>query len=184
MAYNEALYGDGHSFDQVIIDEGVAFIARWEMWVPHWYEDGHWRSGPKKGQVKYSCCYGHQEAGDNWPFVYDPNQTFTHEQGLEIFKADLESKAKAVRNRLTVKVNTFMFNALTSVVFNYGQTNVDKINSVFPLLNQELYVAASVGFLRCNRITLPDGTVVEKNGLTVRRACEVELFTRKVMKGA
>jgi GH24 family phage-related lysozyme (muramidase) len=186
MAYNIDLYGNGHSFDQVITDAGAAFIARFEMFVPHWYEDGHWREGPKKGQTKYSIYFGHQEGGDNWPFSRDDrdNLAGTQEQGLEVLKADLESKAKAVRNRLKVRVNTFQFNALVSLIFNYGQGSVDKVNSVFPLLNQELYVAASVGFWECCKITLKDGTVVEKNGLKVRRACEIELFTRKVMRSA
>lgn len=178
MAYNEVLYGDGHQFNQAVSYAGTQFIARFEQWVPKWYPDGTWREGPKKGEPKYSCCYGHQEGGDNPPFTYAPDQTFTVEQGLAIFKSDLQSKARAVRNRLEVKVNTYQFNALLSLLYNYGQGSVDKVNSVFPLLNQELYVAASVGFLACNKFQ-----GVEKNGLTVRRACEIAMFTTRVMKG-
>jgi len=175
VAYNEALYGSGHNFDQLITAEGMAFIARWEQFVDHWYEDGIWRSGPKEGQAKFSIGFGHGEAGDYEPKVYDPTLKITYDQGISIFRLDLESKAKAVRNRLKVKVNSYQFNALVSLVFNYGQGSVDKVNSVFPLLNQELYVAASVGFLKCNILH-----GVEKNGLTVRRACEIALFATRI----
>lgn len=183
MAYNLDFYGDGHIFIEEINEPGMDFIERFEQWVPKWYTDGEWRSGPKKGETKYSCCFGHQEGGDNPPFKYDPNQTFTMEEGRLIFRNDLKSKSRFVRTRATVKLNSFMFSALVSLVYNYGEGNVDEVNSVFPLLNQELYLAAGVGFLKCNKITLKDGTVVEKNGLTTRRACEIALFSTRVMKG-
>ena len=183
MAYNFSLFGDGHSFDRVVSKEGTEFIARFEDFVDHWYEDGVWKSGPKKGEPKYSCCYGHLEGGENWPFVYDPNQTFTHDEGIAIFQSDLESKAKYVRSKVKVPINTFMFNALISLVFNYGEGNIDNDkdgnarNLIWPALNVERYVQACAEFRHFN---MQGGK--EINGLIIRRGCEMALFSTKIMK--
>jgi GH24 family phage-related lysozyme (muramidase) len=185
----EYVWGNGHTFERIITPWGAKQIARWEKEVLRWYPDGFWKYGPKKGEPKYSCCYGHQEAGDNWPFVYDPAQTFTKQQALDVFQADLESKASFVRKKLQphIWVTTSMFQALVSIVFNAGEGNIEE-GRILTLFNEGAYTAAIAAFQdhiyawekvkdeSGNDVIGADGKPlkhrVKKNGLINRRGTE------------
>jgi GH24 family phage-related lysozyme (muramidase) len=185
----EYVWGSGHTFERIVTPWGGAQITRWEKWVPRWYADGFWKYGPRKDQIKYSCCFGHQEGGENWPFEYDPEQTFTKEQGNEIFRKDVEAKARFVRKRLKsdIWVTTPMFQALVSIVFNAGEGNIEE-GRILTLFNEGAYTAAIAAFQdhiyawekvkdeSGNDVIGADGKPlkhrVKKNGLINRRGTE------------
>lgn len=193
------IWGNSHSFERVITAVGVQSVTRWEAFMPRWYADGIWKSGPKKGEVKYSCMWGHQEGGQNPPFTYDPDQTFTRDDGDATLAMDMQSKAQFIRNKILpdIWLTQLMFNALVSLVYNAGEGNVDE-GRVFKLFNEGKYTAAIAAFHDHRfsweyvkdhlgaRIPDPDrpGTflkhLVEKNGLIVRRGTEMGIAMTRI----
>lgn len=193
------IWGNGHAFTRDILPVGIRAITRWESFVPRWYEDGIWKSGPKKGEPKFSCMFGHQEGGTNPPFTYDPNQTFTKEQGEQTLLLDVQSKAQFIRAKIhpDIWLTNYMFNALLSLVFNAGEGNVEQ-GRVLDLFNEGQYTAAIAAFHdhrfatvfdkdeQGNRIPDPERPgqflkkLVEKNGLIVRRGSEMGIAMTKL----
>lgn len=189
MAWQPHFYGESHSFEMVLIQEGIDQGCRWEDFSPVPYLDKS-RYGDK-----YAIAFGHVFGGETEPITYDPAMVVTREQGLEIFRNDMETKMRWLRKKITVPVTTYMFNALGLLVLNCGEGNFEH-GPVLPLLNQLRYVGASAAFMHHSyswqddkdengvvklgadgkplKVLLPD------NGLIVRRACEIALFsTRK-----
>lgn len=199
----EYIWGNAQSYERRVTHVGVQSVTRWEAFVPRWYEDGFWKSGPKKGQVKYSAMFGHQEGGENPPYEYDPAAVFSRADGEAVMMADLQSKAQFIRNKVhqNIWLTTHMFNALVSLVFNVGEGNVDE-GRVLKLFNEGQYTAAIAAFHdhrfawafekdeHGNRIPDPEQPghfikkLVEKNGLIVRRGSEMGIAMTKIEKGA
>lgn len=190
------VFGSNHSFARIIIDETVAFIERWELFIPNWYEDGKWKTGPKQGQPRYSCCFGHLEGGDHPPFEYVAGQTFTIEEGRAILKLDMASKANFVNKKLTAPVTTFMFGSFISLCYQFGQGRLQDaedgfrrehdvygnetkvpIKPIIPflLMNDGKYIDGILEMEKLNFIT--DGSY--SKGHHVRRACEIALCMTK-----
>lgn len=201
MAWQPRFYGEGHSFEMVLIREGIERGCRWEDFIPIPYKDKH------KSGFKWAIAFGHVFGGDidpvelneeNMEFKYKGvwRRELTREEGLEIFLADMESKMRWLRKQITAPhCTTYMFNALGLLTLNAGEGNVGK-GPVLPLLNEERYMAAAVAFLHHNKswqqvkdangaiIFGDDGNpkleLLPDNGLTVRRCTEIDLFsTRK-----
>lgn len=199
MAWQPHFYGEGHSFDKVLIPEGIELMTRWEDFSPTPYKDAH-----KQG-FKWAICFGHVFGGQNDPINISEDGTefeykgqlrreLTRAEGMEIYMADIGSKLDWLKKKVKVKTTTFMWNALGSLVLNAGEGNVDE-GPVLPLLNREFYVAAGAGFLYHNKkwvhLKDPKGELlydeagnkimdlIVDNGLTTRRACEIALFTTR-----
>lgn len=202
MAWQPHFYGEGHSFERVLIDEGIKRGCRWEAFSPVPYKDKH------KDGFKWAICYGHVFGGQNDPIVIDPEtlefeykgqkrRELTPEEGMEIFLADMESKMRFLRKKVLVKTTTCMWNALGLLVLNTGEGNFME-GPVLPLLNKEFYVGASAAFMYHNKswrdVKDENGVVVLgedgkplralqiDNGLTVRRATEIDLFSTRIDK--
>lgn len=199
MAWQPKFYGEGHSFEMVLIPEGIEVMTRWEDFSPVPYKDAH------KVGFKWAIAFGHVFGGQNDPIVISddgkefeykgqPRRELTREEGMEIYMADVEAKMSWLRKKIKVPVTTFMFNSLGSLVLNAGEGNVDE-GPVLPLLNKEFYVAAGCGFLYHNKkwvhLKDPKGALLYDeagkaimdlqvdNGLTTRRACEIALWTTR-----
>lgn len=188
MAWQPQFYGEGHSFDMVLIPEGIDQGCRWETFVPTPYKDKH------KTGFKWAIGFGHVFGGETEPIKYDPGMVITLERGKEIFLNDMETKMRWLRKKIKVPVTTYMFNALGLLVLNTGEGNFEK-GPVLPLLNEKRYVGASAAFMyhskSWQKVLGPDGleiiedgmiktALLPDNGLIVRRACEIALFsTRK-----
>jgi lysozyme len=206
MPYNESLFGNGHSFDRIILPAGMELITRWELFKPRRYKDAH------KSGFKWAIGYGHVEGGDNEPIIIPEDMVITEPEARAIFLLDLESKARFIRAKLgNVPVNSYMFSALVSLVYNIGEGNFEE-SPVLKALHDLKYVKAGAKFNRHNKawidavmrdnndepildeagkeipILLPDGTnkkeLREVNGLTLRRGDEMSLFARKIMLAA
>lgn len=200
MAWQPRFYGEGHSFEMVLIREGIEQGCRWEDFSPIPYKDKH------KSGFKWAIAFGHVFGGQNDPIVIDHDtlefeykgqtrKELTREEGLEIFMNDMESKMSFLRKKIKVPVTTYMFNALGLLVLNTGEGNFAE-GPVLPLLNVERYVGASAAFMHHSKswqqVKDANGAVIFRNdgnpklellpdnGLIVRRACEISLFsTRK-----
>ena len=189
MAWQPQFYGEGHSFEKVLIPEGIEQGCRWEAFSPTPYKDKH-RSG-----FKWAIGFGHVFGGETEPIKYIPDMVITREEGMEIFLRDMETKMRWLRKKITAPhCTTYMFNALGLLVLNTGEGNFER-GPVLPLLNAEFYVGASAAFMHHSKswqkVLGPDGLAVIEdgmiktelktdNGLVVRRACEIALFsTRK-----
>lgn len=199
MAWQPLFFGNGHSFDQILIPEGVKLMTRWENFSPVPYKDAH------KSGFKWAIGFGHVFGADIDPveineetmeFYYKQQwrKSLTREEGMEIFAEDIEAKMKWLRKKVQVRTTTFMWNAMGSCLFNVGQGNFEK-GPILPLLNKELYMGAANAFHFHNKKwveQLVDGKpvpdpekpgknkmeLVVSNGLSVRRSCEVEMFSR------
>jgi len=190
------VFGTGHSFERIINDEIVSFIERWELFIPNWYEDGKWKIGPKIGQPRYSCCFGHLEGGDHPPFEYKKGQTFTIEEGRAILKLDMASKAKFVNKKLTVPVTQFMFGGFISLTYQFGQGRIQDAEDgfrrehdaegnetkvsiepirPFQLINDGNYID---GILEIEKLNFTTNGAYS-TGHHVRRACEIALCMTK-----
>lgn len=207
----ETIWGNAHSFVRVFNEHGARSVTRWERFIPTWYDDGFWKSGPMKGQRKWSIGYGHQEGGENEPRVYDPKMILTKAEATAIFQRDAESKARFVRNKIDddVWLTSFMFQALVSLVFNAGEGNVENGvqlpdgtihgGRVFKLLNAKKYTAVCDAFndhiYAWEQVKDENGNPVldeatgkpltvrvKKNGLIARRGCEIGIYMTYVEK--
>jgi len=189
MAWQPKFYGEGHSFEMVLIPEGIEQGCRWEDFSPIPYKDKH------KSGFKWAIGFGHVFGGETEPREYRPDMIITHEEAMAIFKNDMETKMGFLRKKIKVPVTTYMFNALGLLVLNTGEGNFLE-GPVLPLLNVERYVGASAAFMHHSKswqqVKDENGAIVfgndgnpklellTDNGLVVRRACEISLFsTRK-----
>lgn len=185
MAFSEIVFGNGHSFDRVITDQGLALIIRWETFQARRYLDAS-----KKGS-RWAIGFGHTEGGDVEPKIIPSDMVLTFDQAHEILRADCEKKAQWLRKQIKVPVTTPMFNSLVSLTLNAGEGNVEK-GLVIDLLNQEKYIAACAAFVDPVRGHIfasydvdKDGQISDEerhqriNGLICRRMTEGAMFMTK-----
>lgn len=197
MSFSIKVFGSNHSFERVIIPETILFVERWELFIPNWYEDGKWKTGPKIGQPRYSCCFGHLEGGDHPPFEYKEGETFTIQQGRAILNLDMTSKANFVNKKITAPLTTFMYGGFISLCYQFGQGRLqdaedgirrehdadgnERIVSIepirpFQLINSESYID---GILEIEKLNYKTNGAYSK-GHHVRRACEIALCMTKL----
>ena len=208
MPFNEKFFGNGHSFERIITDDGIGIIVRWEDFMPRRYKD---IKNDEDGWA-WAIGFGHVEGGEFEPKVIPEDMELTLEQGIAILKLDAQAKARFISKQLgNTPITTPMFNALVSLVFNIGEGNF-KISPVLKALKEEKYVKAGAKFQRHNKAWLTivqrdenDNPILnaegkeipildangkiqrelrEVNGLTLRRSDEASLFARQIMKQA
>jgi GH24 family phage-related lysozyme (muramidase) len=173
--YSFKVWGKGHSNELIITPETLAFVERWELFMPQRYEDGH----RADGSIIYSIGFGHAEDGDNEPKKIPADMVLTIEEARALLLKDIEIKARFVRTRVKVPISTYMFGAITSLVYQYGQGRVDKAAEAglfLPALNAGQYVKAFCQMLQLDK--KKDGSV--HPGLTLRRASEVGFLMHKI----
>lgn len=198
------VFGDGHDLDRVFNDACIDFVERWELFIDHWYPDGFWPEDHRLAKrvtadgvgVRYSCGFGHTEGGDNPPFEYVAGQSFTLEEARRTLAEDMSVKARYVSKIIpeSVPLSRFMFGALTSTVFQFGQgrlaaaadgfldtkRTVPLIKPIrpFEMIAEGHHIDGSLELLKLNFKT--DGGY--HRGLQARRACELALFWTKQEK--
>ncbi len=170
MEFRSDVYGTGHSFARELVPEIWPFLKRWEGFRANRYQDG-----VRNGDPVYSIGYGHAEYGDTPPTTIPVDMTVTDEEATVFLKADAARKAHFIDVRVKVPITTYQFSALTSLAYQYGNGRLDN-TQLFPILNTGNHVDASVLMLTLNATTA--GKVLR--GLSIRRACEVEMFVRQI----
>jgi len=148
---------------------GANFIAQWEAWVPHLYNDavGHCTIG-----------YGHLlHLGNCGPAdrAAYPNG-INRQQGMTLFRQDLSRYENLVSNNVKVPLTQNQFDALVSFSFNIGPGSVKPRrgflgSSALSQLNKGNYNNVPARMARWNTA---GGRVLR--GLTRRRADEGRLF--------
>ncbi len=169
------VWGGGHSFERKVNSESLNFLERWEQFRSRWYPDGH----NKDGTIRYSIGFGHAEFGDNWPFKRSDVEEITVAQATEIYLKDVEVKARYINKVLPpeeVRLTTFQFGALVSLVYQQGQGRLTENPIIVNYLKRGEYIVAGTQFLNYSRNAAGE----HKDGLLLRRAAEVGLYmTRK-----
>jgi len=138
---------------------GLEFIKGWEKFVPTPYDDGY-------GYL--TIGYGHRIRS---------GETFTRltlEEALALLAQDVSWAVAAVNNNVRVPLTQSMFDALVSLVFNWGEPNF-KRSSLLQKLNAGDYYGAAQ---RLSEHPITSGGVVS-NGLIRRRREESEMFLRE-----
>ena len=153
-----------------VSDKGVKYIADWEKFRPNIYLDQ--AGNPTIG-------YGH---------LIDPEESFangiTMEEALKLFKEDLADTENALYHMLKIPLTQNQFDALVSLVFNFG---AGKFSSTECLryLNERRFDLAREEFLDINKILNPKtGKLEESEGLTIRRQQEWDMFENGVYNSA
>jgi len=188
MAWQPQFYGEGHSFEKALIPEGIEQGCRWEAFCPTPYKDKH------KSGFKWAIGFGHVFGGETEPKEFKPDLVITRDEALVIFTNDMDIKMRWLRKKIKVPVTSYMFNALGLLCLNTGEGNMGR-GPVLALLNAERYVGASAAFMFHSKswqqvkdetgaiILAADGKpkteLKTDNGLVVRRACEIALFSTK-----
>lgn len=161
---------------------GVAFIAGFESFVPHPYDDlvpavkgryREWTGGKKVGTI--TIGYGHtNDAG--LPRII-PGMRLTEPEAAAILDRDLDVCEREVNEAVRVVITQNQFDSLVSFQFNTGAL---PHSTLLTLLNKGGYPwlrAAADQFPRWNKAR-KHGVLVPLKGLTRRRAAERELFLR------
>ena len=144
---------------------GVDFIKSWEGFEARAYRDGAgvWTIG-----------YGHTEGFRDGAF--GPDAVITLQAATALLEKDLAPREKAVGDAVTVALEQYEFDALTSLLFNIGAGGFRR-STVLRRLNQGDREGAGAAFLMWNKITV-DGTLRTSFGLTRRRQAESALFLK------
>ncbi len=152
-------------------------IDRFELFMPQRYPDGFWDK--ERTKIKWAIGFGHNEGGDVEPKVIPANMIVTLEEAQAIRDQDIAVKAMWVNAKITAPLTTYMFGAIVSLVYQYGQGRVERESKLIETLNAEEYVkAATVEILGMNK--RKDGTPTD--GHTIRRCIEVAHYSTKVNK--
>jgi GH24 family phage-related lysozyme (muramidase) len=213
--YATKVWGKGHTHERIIPSTlpsqhgRVIVFERWELYMGESYDDGVWdrdywepRTDPnrtpdrKAGDVRWSVGFGHTEGGDNPPYLIGPGYKISRVDAEKLLESDIGPKMRWVNARLgSVLLTPYMFTAITSLAYQFGQGRLDAANkglthdgkplivngapASFPFLDQFNhgdYVDAFITILGLN---------FKKNGksskgLILRRASEVGYaMTRK-----
>ena len=141
-----------------VSEKGRALIKRWESLRLVAYED----SG-KVWTIGYGSIKGVHEG-----------MRITTDQAEALFLRDLQETERGLNLILTNQVNQNQFDALACWSFNVG-IKAAKQSTLIKYLNLGEIKEAAGEFLRWNKITV-GGKKVVMHGLTMRRACERDLF--------
>lgn len=148
-----------HSNKAHISSSGIKLIKNFEGYLSKAYQDsvGVWTIG-----------WGH--TGN-----VQPGDTTTRREATKFLKEDVGTAEKAVRSKVKVRINQNQFDALVSFIYNVGP-GAFASSTLLKVLNQGDYKGAADQFLRWDKATEPDGTVISLLGLTRRRKAERKLF--------
>ncbi|HEX8001097.1 MAG TPA: glycoside hydrolase family protein [Mycobacteriales bacterium] len=143
---------------------GLDLIAGFEGWRAELYEDVADNATIGYGHLVHA---GPITAADrSGPF----GKGITKQQGLDLLRKDVESKAQAVRQCVTVPLNQGQFDALVSFAYNVGAGNL-RSSTLLKKLNAGDYAGAANEF---GNWTKAGGKVL--TGLQRRRAAEAAMF--------
>jgi GH24 family phage-related lysozyme (muramidase) len=167
------VFGKGHTFDRVLLPETFKLIERWELFFPRRYPDGFWPDGT----VKYSIAFGHSEGGDHEPKRIDEAMELSLDEGREILKLDVATNARYINARITTPLTDYMFGALVSLTYQFGQGRLDRYASeIWAILNSGDYIKAA------KRLATLDFNSKLKplDGLFLRRCTEIGFFMTRI----
>jgi len=186
----EDFYGNGHSYERMMVPEGWAKLKRWERFMSKKYVDTTIHNPDGTTTEVWAICYGHSGHSGVWPSqqeIIDNNYEFTQEEAWDILQKDMHAEYIPQLSRLIkVNVTSYMFSGLLLIFFNMGETKFKK-TAILPILHTGKYLAACTAFL-----VLPDGTttnnkagnvsgvLVMQNGLSCRRADEMSLYLTRI----
>jgi lysozyme len=130
---------------------------------------------PHEGKFKsYLCPAGVRTIGwgttQEYGHKIDANTVWTKEQCDEAFLRDMETFEAAVRRLVTVPLEQYQFDSLTSFTYNCGEGNLAK-STLLKKVNAQDFKGAAQEFHKWNKA---NGKVMK--GLTRRRASEALLF--------
>lgn len=184
--YSLRVWGNGHSNARIITPETVALIERWELFMPKRYADGV----RKDGTTIWAIGFGHAEGGDNEPKTIPEDMELTIEQAREILAKDIAVKARWVDVRIPsdrVDLTTFMYGALVSLCFQFGQGRLDQAQTGIGIMQPFPFIKAFHAGRYVKAFTIirdlnfkRDGTV--HDGLTLRRCSEIAFAMHKIDK--
>lgn len=140
----------------IISDNGLNLIKKFEGFRTAKYQDqgGNWTIG-----------YGHEiESDEN----YDDG--ITQESATELLRQDVARVENAINDLVAVALTQGQFDALVSLVYNWGIGNFKRSHGL-ELLNEGLYDRALAEFESVDRI---NGVVTQ--GLRNRRLSEADLW--------
>jgi len=143
---------------------GIDLIAGFEGWSATLYNDVADNATIGYGHLVHAGPI--TNADRNGPY----GKGISKQQGLALLASDVESKAQAVRQYVTVKLNQGQFDALVSFAYNVGAGNL-KSSTLLKKLNAGDYAGAANEFANW---TKAGGKVLE--GLKRRRAAEAAMF--------
>ena len=112
--------------------------------------------------------------GHTGPEVHE-GLTITRDASRRLLAEDLASAASAVDRLVRVPLTDNQRFTLISFVFNLGASRLMS-STLLRLLNQGDYASVPRELARWNKETLKDGTVRVNDGLTNRRAAEINLW--------
>ena len=144
--------------------KGLDLIAGFEGWSATLYNDVADNATIGYGHLVHAGPIN--DADRRGPF----GKGITKQQGLALLQSDVESKAQAVRQYVTVKLNQGQFDALVSFAYNVGAGNL-KSSTLLKKLNAGDYAGAANEFANW---TKAGGKVL--SGLQRRRAAEAAMF--------
>jgi lysozyme len=120
---------------------------------------------------KYLCPAGKLTIG--YGHVIQRGETFTkltEKEALALLDQDADIAENTVNNLVKVPLNQNQFDALVSLVYNWGSGHFLR-SQILQKINNKDYIGAKMGFLKINKIK---GKI--SHGLTNRRVAEVNLF--------
>lgn len=143
-------------------DHGVNLIKEFEGLALAAYRDiaGVWTIG-----------FGHTETAG-------PDQKISERAAIELLRADLHSRERAVDALISAPLNQNEFDALVSLVYNIGAADFER-STVRKRLNAGNRAGAAEAMTWWNKATV-NGVLREVAGLTRRRNAERELFLTPV----
>lgn len=101
--------------------------------------------------------------------------TITKEQGMELFKRDLQTFERAVNNAIKVPLKQNQFDALVSLAYNIGIYNFQQSTAVKMINARKSEAEITKWWTAWNKVTI-NGQKVVSNGLANRRKAEVEYY--------
>lgn len=144
---------------------GLIDLVQHEAIVLVPYEDGEYKTGPRKGQKKYSIAMGSQT-----PEVRADDPPITIPQAFERLRVDVDARCVDVNRRLKVSITQHQFNAIHSLYYQGGS---EALNYVADLYNAGKPMAA---ILAHAKYRYNKGEPSE--GLAARRADEIAVARR------
>jgi lysozyme len=104
-----------------------------------------------------------------------PGMVITKEEALSLLDEDADSAESDINRLVKVSLSQNEFDALVGIRFNIG-SGYFAGSTLLRKLNAGDKAGAADQFLVWNKLTMPDGTVVESDGHTTRRNRERMLF--------
>ena len=160
LAAGHAAKGDGRELSL----RGAAFIAQFEGFVPHLYND-------PVGHCTIGCGHLVHRGAINGSEPDEFKRGITRERAVELLQQDAATAAGEIARSVKVDLSQQQFDALVSFAFNVG-TGAFRESTLLKLLNGADYASVPA---QLNRWTKASGQTLP--GLVTRRKAEGALFS-------